>query len=133
MSKKTLRNRLVIRGKCPKILLVLLMLVFGGQVLASANFSCHNEASSPQTTEQPMDSFMMDHSQHLDLNSSADGVTSLDCCPDCDCSVGGCSNSAVLPAPQNLFSFDVVLPTSRDNERVDDKLTLSLFRPPVSR
>lgn len=123
----------MIRVKCQKILLVLLMLVFSGQVLASANFSCHNEASSPEMTEQAMDSYMMDHSQHLTLDSSADGVTSLDCCPDCDCKVGGCSNSAVLPAPQNLLSFDVALPTSRDNERVDDKLTLSLFRPPVSR
>jgi hypothetical protein len=123
----------VIRVKCQKIFLVLLMLVFGAQVLASANFSCHNETSSPESAEQAMDSYMMDHSQHLTLDSSADGVTSLDCCPDCDCSVGGCSNSAVLPATQHLFSFDMVLPTNRDNERVDDKLTLSLFRPPVSR
>lgn len=123
----------MIKVRYQKILLVLLMLVFGGQVLASANFSCHNETSTPKSTEQAMDSYMMDHSQHLGLDSSADGVTSLDCCPDCDCSVGGCSNSAVLPATQNLFSFNVLLPTSRDNESVDDKLTLSLFRPPVSR
>tara|TARA_B100000780_G_scaffold253162_1_gene200631 strand:- start:439 stop:780 length:342 start_codon:yes stop_codon:yes gene_type:complete len=106
------------------------MLVFGAQVLASASFACHSETSSPESAEQAMDSHMMDHSQHLTLDSSADGVTSLDCCPDCDCSLGGCSNSVVLVATQNLFSFDMVLPTSRDNESVDDKLTLSLFRPP---
>jgi len=120
----------VIRVKHQNILLVLLMLVFGAQVLASASFACHSETSSPESAEQAMDSHMMDHSQHLTLDSSADVVTPLDCCPDCDCSLGGCSNSVVLVATQNLFSFDMVLPTSRDNESVDDKLTLSLFRPP---
>ena len=114
-----------------KILLVLLMLVFGGQVMASANISCQSQTSSPQPTEQTMDSDMMDHSQHMGLNASA--VDSLDCCPDCDCSIGGCSASAALPATQNLFSSDAVLLTNRYNERVDTQLTASLYRPPISR
>jgi len=130
---KIVMNELMRRVRYQRILLVLLMLVFGGQVMASANISCQNQTSSPQSTEQAMGSDMVDHSQHLGLNSSADEATSLDCCPDCDCSVGGCSASAALPTTQELFSPYVVLLTSRYNELVDDQLSVSLFRPPISR
>ena len=123
---------MIIRAKYQKTLIALLMLVFGGQVLASANFSCHNETSSPKTTEHAMDSYMADHSQHLTMDSSADGVTSLDCCSDCDYTVDGCSNCAILPATQNLFSFNVVIPTVRDNESVEGKLPLIFVHPPIS-
>ena len=130
---KTAMNELMRRVRCQKVLLVLLMLVFGGQAMASANISCQNQTSSPQSTEQSMDPDMMDHSQHLGLNSSADGATSHDCCPDCDCNVGGCSASAAFPTAQDLFSSGLDLLTGRYNESLDDQLIVSLFRPPISR
>ena len=125
-------NELMRRARYQKILLVLLMLVFGGQAMASANIICQNQTSSPQSTELAM-SDMADHSQHLGLNPPVDESSSLDCCPDCDCSVGGCSASAALPTTQNLLSIDAVLFTKRYNERAEGPLTTSLFRPPISR
>ena len=109
------------------------MLVFGGQVMASTNFSCQHQTSSPQPIEQVMASDSVDHSQHLGLNPVVDEPDSLDCCPEGDCKVGGCSVSAALATTQDLLSFDAVLSSRRYNERVDDLLTVSLFRPPISR
>jgi hypothetical protein len=122
----------VIRVRCQRFILVLLMLLFGLQGLVSANSSCHHEASPSQAAEHVMPSHMADHSQHSEIASSADMATTPDCCPDCDCSLGGCSNLAILSVSQILVSSDIVLPTSRFNERFEDLLALSFFRPPVS-
>jgi len=101
--------------------------------MASAKISCQNQASFPQSAEQAMDSDVMDHSQHLALNSSDDGASPLGCCLECNCGVGGCSASVLLSAAPKFPPFDVVLLTRRFNERVDGLLTASLFRPPISR
>jgi|SaaInlStandDraft_1057018.scaffolds.fasta_scaffold04205_7 hypothetical protein len=123
----------VIRAKYQNIFLIILMLVFGGQALASEIFSCHIQPSVAQSTEQAMGSDTMDHSQHLAPDSYVDEDPLVDCCSQCDCSVGGCSNSAVLPTTQDLVSFTLLLPTSHYNESGHDKPASSLFRPPASR
>lgn len=119
------------RVRYQKILVVLLMLVFGSQALASENICCQNQTSSSQSTELAMDSEMVDHSQHLGLDSST--TDSPSCCPDCDCSVGGCSTTPALLATQDLFSSDDVFLTSLYNELYDNQLSVSLFHPPISR
>lgn len=119
----------MIRVKRKKIILVLLMLVFSIQVVASANFPCHHKASSSAATMHVMPSTMVEHTQHLNLVSSADATTESDC----DCNVGDCSNSAIVSVPQLLTSLDIFLVPSLYSEIFESKLTFPSFRPPVSR
>jgi len=114
---------------------MLVMMTFTGQVLASTIVSCQSQSAPSQSREQEIDSVVMDHSQHmmsLTTSSTDDGAGSA-CCLDCDCSLGGCSATAVLPLDQHLFISDMVPLTSHYNELVDSQLTVSLFRPPISR
>lgn len=122
----------MIRVRYQRIILLLLMWVFGVQGLASANSSCDHEPSSSKAAEHAMSFQMVEHSQHLELASSSDVVATPDCCPDCDCSLGGCSNLAILSGSHTVTSFEIVLPSSQYSERFEDSLALSLFRPPVS-
>ena len=110
-------------------------MAFIGQVVASTTVSCQSQPASPQSHEQMIDSGMMDHSQHMMslTTSSADDTTGSVCCPDCDCSLGGCSTAAALPSGQHLFTSDIASLTSHYNELVDGQLTGSLFRPPIPR
>jgi hypothetical protein len=121
--------KLVQKLRYHKIVIMLVMLVFGGQVMASANISCQVQGSTPQSMQHDM----ADHTDHMGSNVATDSAASISCCPDCDCSVGGCSASAVLPIAYYLFSTDVVLLTSQHNELALDQFTVSLFRPPISR
>ena len=107
------------------------MMTFIGQAVASTNVSCQSQPS--QSQEQMMGSAIMDHSQHIGLNaSSTDGAAAIECCLDCDCSLGGCT-SAVLPASQPVFDSNLASLTSSYNERTEKPLAFSLFRPPISR
>lgn len=118
----------MLRMRYQKILIVLLMLVFGGQAIASVSISCQNQASSSQSSE------MVDHSQHLlGLNMSTDEAVSLDDCPDCDCNLHRCFSSTTLTSDQSLSSSIIVSVTRLHNEGFDTQLTSSLFRPPIFR
>lgn len=119
----------MIRVKRKKIILVLLMLVFSIQVVASANVTCHHKTSSSEASMHVMPSTMVDHTQHLNLASSADATTE----PDCDCNVGDCSNSAIVSVPQLLTSLDIFLVSGLYSEIFESKLTFPSLRPPVSR
>ena len=80
-----------------------------------------------------MDSGMMDHSQHMGSNVlSLDGAVTADCCPDCDCSLAGCS-SVALPAYQSTFFSSLNSATGHYDESAHFQLAVSLFRPPISR
>lgn len=115
--------------------MTLLMMTFVGQVVASTTVSCQSQPVSPQLHEQMIDSGIMDHSQLMRslTTSSADHTTGSVCCPDCDCSLGGCSTVVALPLGQHLFTPDIASLTSQYNQLVDGQLMASLFRPPISR
>jgi hypothetical protein len=124
-------NELMRRIRYQNILIVLLLLVFSGQAIASASISCQNIPSSAQPSEEALVSNMVDHSKHLGLKLSTDGATStsVEDCPDCD----RCFSSTTLPTAQNLSSFSLVSMANRYNELVDTQSITSLFRPPISR
>ena len=128
-------NELMRKIRYQNVLIVLLMLVFGGQAIASASIYCQNISSSAQSSEQALVSDTVDHSKHLELKSPTDGATSISVegCPDCDCSLHRCFSSTTLPTAQNLSSFNLVSMTSHYNELVDTQSTTTLFRPPISR
>ena len=80
-----------------------------------------------------MDSGAVDHSQHMSLNSpSTDTASDMDCCPDCVCSLGGCT---VMVLPVSQIGFDSHLASSMTHypELSESQLAVSLFRPPISR
>ena len=111
---------------------VLLMLVFTGQVVASAKLSCHSQSSLPDEQLMPLD--RVDHSEHLGMDPLlSDGAAAVDCCPNCDCSLGGCAVVVAIPAVQSLFIPGVAWLTNRHNELAINQLAVSLFRPPISR
>ena len=119
--------------KYRQLIVALLMMAFIGQVVASTSMSCQSLSAPLQAQEQMMDSGMMDHSQHMGSNVlSLDGAVTADCCPDCDCSLGGCS-SVALPAYQSTFSSSLNSATGHYDESTDSQLVVSLFRPPITR
>lgn len=119
--------------KYRQLIVALLMMAFIGQIVASTSMSCQSLSAPLQAQEQMMDSGMMDHSQHMGSNAfSLDGAATADCCPDCDCSLGGCS-SVALPACQSIFSSSLKSITGHYDESTDSQLVVSLFRPPITR
>ena len=121
------------KAKYRHLIVALLMMTFIGQVVASTSVSCQNLSAPLQAHEQMMDSGVMDHSQHMGLGTvSLDGMAAADCCPDCDCSLGGCS-SVALPACQSTFSSSLKSLTGHYDESADFQLAVSLFRPPIFR
>lgn len=130
---KTVMNELMRQIRYQEILIVLLMLAFGGQAIASVGIFCQNQATFSQASDQTLISGMLDHSKHLGLKSSADKAVSLDDCPDCDCSLHCCFSSTTLPSAQILPSFSIVSLTIPYNELVETQVTRSLLRPPISR
>ena len=119
--------------KYRQLIVALLMMAFIGQVVASTSMSCQSMSAPLQAQEQMMDSGMMDHSQHMGSNVlSLDGAVTADCCPDCDCSLAGCS-SVALPAYQSTFFSSLNSATGHYDESTDSQLVVSLFRPPITR
>lgn len=119
---------------CHKFVVVLLMLVFSSQLLASGHSLCQNLDTTVLPSEHSMHGKMahgkmMDHSQH----APASAVVSADCCSSGDCSLGGCSATAALPTAEALFTFNLVLLTSHYQQRLDDALAISFLRPPITR
>lgn len=116
-----------------RIILVLLMFTFIGQVVASTSESCRSLSAPSSEHQLTMEYSEMDHSRHMGSNTMAcGGATDTDCPPDCSCSMGGCSSLAI-PIHQSTFSAGLKSQFGRYDESVDLHLTASLFRPPISR
>lgn len=116
-------------AKYRNIIVALLMMTFIGQVVASTTVSCQSQPAPLQSHEQMVDSGVMDHSQHMSLKASSADV---ECCPDCDCSLGGCA-TVVLPTSQPVFDSNLASSMSHYIELTESQLAVSLFRPPISR
>lgn len=121
-------------AKYRQLIVALLMMAFISQVVASTSMSCQSLSAPSQAHELMMDSGMMDHSQHMGSNAfSLDGAATADCCPDSDCSLGGCSSVALPAACQSIFSSSLKSIIGHYDESADFQLAVSLFRPPISR
>ena len=124
-------NKIMRMARYKTMIVVLLTLVFTSQVLASAKTSCLNQ-SSPSSEQMVSD--MMDHSQHGGVDASLpDETTALDCCPDCDCDLGGCTATAVLPSAQTLATSYNVSLRPNGNQLASKRLAAAFFRPPIFR
>ena len=119
----------MLMARSKAMIVILLALVFTGQALASAKLSCQNQSS-----EQMISSDMADHSQHFKMDSSSsETMSGFECCPSCDCNLGGCTTIAILPTVQSPFVVGVVSLASHHVEFSANHLAVSLFRPPISR
>ncbi len=113
------------------IIVALLLLTFVGQAVASASMSCQNPAAQSPPQQQMMDAAGMDHSQHTGM-STTDSPDWSECCPDCDCSLGGCVTFA-LPVSEHTFASDLTTLSGRYISLAENQPGASLFRPPISR
>jgi len=107
------------------------MMTFVGQAFASVNVSC--QAMGTQIDAAMIDVAVTDHSQHMSSKTpSVDKPLAIsECCPDCDCSLGGCT-TAVLSAVQQTIAPN---PNSLTDDYVGIaayQIATSLFRPPIS-
>lgn len=142
-----------------KLIAVLLMMSFIGQVLASVSIPCAGESSEMQGHQQMMNAAMMSHTQQATIETShtshADNMstddnnfstsnknsavdktamdkTAMDCCPDCDCVYGG-SFAALMPSFESAVASHYSTPIERYTGSVKQQLITSLFRPPITR
>jgi len=78
-----------------------------------------------------MDFALMDHAQQMDMNCR-NALDSSEQCVDEGCSLGGCI-TAMLPAFQQTFAPAFTLLVSDYVPRTENQITVSLYRPPISR
>jgi hypothetical protein len=124
----------MLAAKYRHMIVALLMMLFIGQVVASTSLSCQSLSAPLQGHEQMIDSSMMDHAQHMGSNTlSFVDTATVECCADCDCSLGGCTSSVALPVYQATFSASFKSKAGYYNESADSQLVVSLFRPPIIR
>lgn len=110
-----------------KSLMVLLLLVFVGQVTAASAISCQ--------TNQHNQSMMMDHSKHSMNNQANDSSSSQtdDCCADSSsCPMSGCVTFAI----PTLYNATSTVTISSDIFQLPINLAFSqpltsLYRPPI--
>lgn len=117
-------------AKYSKIILAILMMAFIGQAVASTAMSCLNESPQSDIQEQVMDFSIMDHSQHSNMNVG-DSIDSSDCCPECDCSLGGCI-TAVAPTSEQSLKPSYSHAITGYSGLAEKQLATSLYRPPIS-
>lgn len=116
---------------CRQLGLVLLLLVFSAQSLASIDSLCLHQKSSTSVDGLILDSAMADHAHHALLMSSADSLADTQCCNDCACVLGSCA-SAIVSAGMFFLSPKAALLSSPYNELAEGELIVSRYRPPIS-
>lgn len=140
-------------AKYQTMIVMLLTLVFTGQVLASAKPSCqgHLSASPEQQSVDTRSAAMADHSHHMPMAANepsaavvADHLTSAhttadhDCCSAGECSsmaceLSGCTSVLALSSTPVVLVAGLSLPAKYQRRFVITPLTTSLFRPPIFR
>jgi len=116
-------------------------MTFVGQSVASVSVSCLNQPAQSQAfqsqllqaefQEPMMDFAVMDSAQQMDMNCN-NALDSSDRCADKGCSLGGCT-AALLPAFQQTFAPTFALLVSDYAPLAESQITVSLYRPPISR
>jgi len=104
-----------------KIIVTLLMLTFIGQSVAAVSVSCMDKM--PHCQEQ-----MNGSSECMDMSAPESGKA----CADCGCGPGSC-NTALLPTFQPTFEPTSTSLASHYARSIGNQLTVSLYRPPISR
>ena len=125
-------------------IVILLMMTFIGQVVASAGVSCQSQGILSQFEGEMMgmsmsNSSVMSHFQHPGSDVGAaltDRAVPLDCGEDCcaggSCSMGGCV-SAILPESLSEFILHFPPLISHSIRLSENQLVSALYRPPISR
>ena len=78
-----------------------------------------------------MDFALMDRSQQMDMNCS-NALDSSEHCVDEGCNLGGCI-TPMLPAPQQTFAPIFTSLITHYLPLAENQITVSLYRPPISR
>jgi hypothetical protein len=135
LNRKGVLEIVMSMARYKTIIVVLLMLVFTGQVLASANMFCQGDSSEQMMSSSMSDHMSMsDHAMHTDMDATlTDSSDGFGCCLNADCDLGGCTVAAVMPSVQPLFTSTIVALVSYPHVIAVNQQVSSLFRPPISR
>lgn len=110
------------------LIVMLLTLVFTGQVLASTIMSCQSE--SPEAVSSAS---LTDHSQHMNMDKPpVDTEFGAECCASDDCNFGGCTVTAVLPLAQSLLLTELASSSGQYYCLALSQRMTPLLRPPIS-
>jgi len=110
------------------LIVMLLTLVFTGQVLASTIMSCQS-----QSPESASSANMADHSQHMSMDKPPiDTELGAECCANDDCNFGGCTITAVLPLAQSTLLAGLALSSGQHHDLALRQRMTPLLRPPIS-
>jgi len=124
-------------GKHNVLVVMLMLLVFVGQVVASAINTCPKGSTTEQNSG--LVAAMTDHSSHSNHNISAsvpeaDPNLSENCKLDCYCSLGGCASVAISTLQNNdVTEFLSQKINQTPFLALTSQIPSSLFRPPISR
>ena len=123
--------RAMLKGKYKNFLVAVLLLAYVGQGLAAATMTCKNMASHSAFIDQPVKTGACSaHSKHVS-NSSGNNTDSSECCPHCDCFLGGCSTSALPVAVQIVGQTRSSVCIYAYMDSASSLVAPSLFRPPI--
>ena len=118
-----------------------MLLIFVGQSSAGNMMSC--EMNDEQPNQIIADMKMMDHAQHMSMNSSAenDSMSHMDqtmnssnddCCDDCRCYTTSCHQAVVLFEHSfNRNSFEVEQANRLSVLKPNSQFLSYLFKPPI--
>ena len=135
-----------------KHIVILLLLAFAGQSLASMQICCQSQSTPVQshgngviaettvhcnqnseTSDPPKHTPSVEKIAEQMSFSDFDSFDSDDCCADWECRIGGCSSSlSVVDANTLDFSRSLFQPFGADLS-LSSLTTTPLFRPPISR
>jgi hypothetical protein len=120
-------------SKYRQLFVALFLLMYVGQGFATAHMTCQNMAATKLLMEQAAKpDACPDHAKQVENDASASSNSS-DCCPHCDCILGGCPTAALPVFPPSSFDLRSSLSVDGFTESTLSQFTLSLFRPPIAR
>jgi hypothetical protein len=120
-------------GKYKLLLVAMLLLAYVGQSFAAAHMTCQTMASGSLLKEhKAKPDACPDHAGHPSKQPQ-ESTKASDCCPHCDCLLGGSFASALPVSPAALSSLRSSVLTDGHVDSAVSQFAVSLFRPPISR
>ncbi|NQZ81332.1 MAG: hypothetical protein HRT52_09995 [Colwellia sp.] len=123
------------------IVTLLMLMIFVGQSSAGNMMSC--EMNDEQQNQIMADMKMIDHTQHMSMNSSAESdsmsqmthlmnTSNEDCCEDCHCYTTSCHQAAVLFEHHiKSNSFEIEQMSRLSILKPNSQFLSYLFKPPI--
>ena len=112
---------------------ILMLLIFVGQVMSAPLASCQTSLSSKISTTMDMSSMPNHDMAMMHFDQSEDADMTMDCCEkDCQCSLGMCLSMVFYPNTEfELFFTSVTSLMFPSVAFIDNSSHSSIYRPPI--